>query len=162
MQQLVRTFWMVLTLSAVHAQDISRPKTAPVVVRKPAGLNTPATYAGRQIRVGSGGGVTGASTTYYLLDNGRLFGRRSRDSAYTFIGKQTTATTKRLFSTVENTCKIRTTRFDNPGNRYQFVEWRRGKQTYKVTWGEPGTTPPAGYPQFYKTFMTLVPTPKRL
>lgn len=152
----------VITHHATDAQQTNRRITAPASTRRLVGSVTPATYTGRQVLVGSGGGVTGASTTYYLLETGQLFGRRSRDSTFTFIGRQPVAQTKRLFSTVETTCRIRTTRFDNPGNRYQFVGWRRGKQAYKVTWGEPGTTPPASYPQVYKTFMAMIPAAKRL
>lgn len=152
----------LLPVNLIHAQDIDRPAHAPVVVQKTAKAVTPATYAGRQILVGSGGGVTGFSTTYYLLDTGQLFAKRSRDTSFTRIGKQTAANTKRAFATVEKTCKIKTTTFDNPGNTYRFVRWRKGKQEYSVTWGEPGTTVPASYPRFYTSFMAMVPASLRL
>lgn len=123
---------------------------------------TPATYKGRQVAVGSGGGFAGFSTTYYLLDNGQLFGRRSQDTAFTLIGKQTSTNTKRVFATVEDKCKVKTTRFDNPGNVYKFVQWRKGKQDYKVAWGAPGTTVPVNYPKFYESFMAMIPASARL
>lgn len=112
--------------------------------------------------VGSGGGFTGFSTTYCLLDNGRLFSRSSRDTAYRFLGQQTTANTKRAFAMVETTGRIRKVRFDNPGNTYKFVEWQRGKQHYRVTWGAVGVTVPAAYPPFYNWFMTMIPAPTPL
>lgn len=112
--------------------------------------------------VGNGGGITGFSTTYYLLDNGQLFGRRSYDTVFTTLGRKTAAHTKRTFRMAEDDCRILTTQFDNPGNRYRFVGWRKGKRTNKITWGEPGTTPPATYPKFYESFMAAIPRSSRL
>ncbi|QJW92200.1 hypothetical protein HNV11_03055 [Spirosoma taeanense] len=112
--------------------------------------------------VGSGGGATGFSTTYFLLDDGRLFGKRSRDTVFTSIGRQKATDTKRLFMTAETRCRIKTTRFDNPGNLYKFVQWQKGKQAYKVTWGDPGKSVPTSYPAFYNSFMALIPASARL
>lgn len=123
---------------------------------------TPDTYKGPQIRIGSGGGVTGASTTYYLLDTGQLFGRRSRDVTFTLIGQQTAANTKRVFTSVEINCKIKTTKFSNPGNVYKFVQWRKGKEKYKVTWGAVGKAVPANYPKVYDSFMAMIPASLQL
>lgn len=147
----------------LHAQarTLSAAPAPPVVVRKTAGLS-PDTYKGRQVMVGSGGGFTGASVTYYLLDSGRLYGRRSRDTTYVFIGRQTAANTKRVFSVIEKKCRIKTTRFDDPGNVYKFVGWRKGRQQFKVTWGGAGKNPPAVYPKFYDSFMAMIPASARL
>ncbi|WP_461149497.1 FAD-binding oxidoreductase [Spirosoma pulveris] len=123
---------------------------------------TPATYTGRQIAAGSGGGFTGYSTAYYLLDNGKLFGKRSRDTTFTFIGQQTRANTKRVFSIAEEKCRIKTTRFDNPGNTYKFVRWKKAKQEFTVTWGNVGKTVPANYPKFYDSFMAMIPAASKL
>ncbi|MCK8492384.1 FAD-binding oxidoreductase [Spirosoma sp. RP8] len=134
-----------------QAQSIqaAAPKTHQVV--------TPATYKGKQIVVGSGGGFTGFSTTYYLLDNGQIYGKRNRDTTFTLIGKQTVANTKRAFTVIETKCQIKTTQFNNPGNTYQFVQWRQGGQRYKVAWGEPGKTVPPDYPRFFDSFMAMIP-----
>lgn len=132
------------------------------VMKQSATAGTPATYTGRQLAVGSGGGVTGFSTSYYLLDNGKLFGKRSRDTTFTFIGQQTTANIKRVFSVAEDKCKIKTTKFDFPGNTYKFVRWKKGKQTFVVTWGATGKTIPANYPKFYDSFMAMIPSMSKL
>ncbi len=121
----------------------------------------PDSYTGRQLLVGSGGGFTGASTTYCLLDNGQLFSRQSRDTTYRFLGHQTRANTRRAFATVETKCRIKKTRFDKPGNIYKFVRWKRGKQQYGVTWGAVGARVPATYPRFYTSFMALIPATAR-
>ncbi len=140
--------WAAITTAPVLAQSA---KT------KPATVVTPADYQRKQITVGRGGGIAGEETTYYLLENGNLFARRGFDSTYTRLRWQTPETTKRMFSAVETTCKIKTTPFDQPGNTYQFVGWQRGKTRHRVTWGAVGKTPPAAYPDFYKSFMKMIP-----
>ncbi|WP_420149619.1 FAD-binding oxidoreductase [Spirosoma sp.] len=131
------------------AEAKTSPKNVPAI--------TPETYTGRIVSVAKGGGFTGFATTYYLLNDGKLFRRRSPDSSFTFIKQQSTAQTKRLFNTIEVTCKIKKTQFDHPGNRYTVVRWREGKQSYKVAWGMPGHTVPTTYPKFVNSFMALVP-----
>lgn len=155
-------FLVVSTGLFVRAQGIRAKASNVATDQKKVPVSTPATYQGRQILVGSGGGFTGFTTTYYLLENGKLFARRSRDTTFTLIRQQTPATTKRMFSRVENTCKIKKTKFNNPGNKYKVVRWRKGKQEYAVTWGAVGKTVPASYPKFYDSFMTMIPTASRL
>jgi hypothetical protein len=141
-------FLSLITIS-VNAQRLK--KTNP---------NDPSGYRGRQIVVGRGGGVTGKSSAYYLLDNGDLFQKKSTDSTYQKIGTQTATNTKRAFDVLENKCKITTTTFNNPGNVYQFVELvtqRRFKTAHRVTWGAAKPMPPANYPKFYKSFMAMLP-----
>lgn len=157
-------FFSLIVSTLLVAQTIRAAGDKMPDVRKTATAVTPATYKLRQIMVGSGGGFTGASTTYYLLENGKLYGRRNRDTVYTFIGQQTAANTKRVFTTVEVNCKIKTTKFDNPGNTYKFVQWRKGKLNYKVAWGAIDKTKavPANYPKVYDSFMAMIPASLRL
>ncbi len=117
----------------------------------------PSVYTGRQAEVGSGGGFTGMSITYYLLENGNLFRKGSRDTSFTFVDTQTPAITARVFTALEKTCAIRKTRFNHPGNLYKFVGWRKGKTAYRVTWGGRGKTVPAAYIRFYTAFMGMLP-----
>ncbi|GAB3952268.1 hypothetical protein GCM10028805_33950 [Spirosoma harenae] len=163
---MIRLFLIFFLFSAnlllAQTQDVRAAGDKMPQLRKKNLVVTPALYAGRQIMIGSGGGFTGASTTYYLLENGKLFGRRSRDTTFTFIGQQTAANTKRVFSSVETSCKIKTTKFDEPGNTYKFVQWRKGKLAYKVTWGAAGKTVPANYPKVYNAFMAMIPASLRL
>ncbi|MDB5240514.1 MAG: hypothetical protein JWP57_1139 [Spirosoma sp.] len=164
MQRLITVLTCSLVLLTFNSKGQTIESTGSIsrtMAKKTASI-TPATYQGRQIIAGSGGGFTGFSTTYYLLDNRQLFGKRSRDTLFTPLGKQTAATTKRLFYLVEKTGSIKTTRFNNPGNMYKFVGWQKGKQTYQVTWGAAGTTVPAMYPKIYDSFMVLIPTTSRL
>lgn len=117
----------------------------------------PDTYKGRVILVGSGGGVVGKETTYALLDDGRLFGKKSGDKTYTYIGKQTAANTKKVFWSVEDRCAIKKTTYQKPGNLYRFVGWRKGREAYKVTWTPGDKAVPANYEQVYKGFTGMLP-----
>jgi hypothetical protein len=162
MRQILLIAMLATGLLYAQGQDIRAAGDKMPVVSKSVTAGTPATYTGRQIAVGSGGGVTGYSTAYYLLDNGKLFGKRSRDTIFTFIGQQTAANTKRVFSVAEVKCKIKTTKFDNPGNLYKFVRWRKAKQEFIVTWGAVGKTVPANYPKFYDSFMAMIPAVSKL
>ncbi|GAB4008692.1 hypothetical protein GCM10028808_15430 [Spirosoma migulaei] len=157
-------FFSWLIANQLVAQGIRAAGDKMPNVRKTATTSTPVTYKLRQIVVGSGGGFTSASATYYLLENGKLYGRRNRDTVYTFIGQQTAANTKRVFTSVEVNCKIKTTKFDNPGNIYKFVQWRKGKLNYKVAWGAVNKTKtvPANYPKVYDSFMAMIPASLRL
>lgn len=152
----------LLAASMVLAQSQTIQAAGDKIPRQSARAGTPATYTGRQIAVGSGGGFTGYSTAYYLLDNGRLYGKHSRDTTFTFLGQQTTANTKRIFLAAENKCRIKTTKFDNPGNVYKFVRWKKAKQEFIVTWGGVGETVPANYPKFYDSFMSIIPAASKL
>jgi hypothetical protein len=153
--------FLLLNLYAVQAQGIRAAGNETSTVRK-KGAVTPANYTGRQLIVGSGGGFTGFSTAYYLFENGKLFGRRSRDTTFTFIAQQTATNTKKAFTTLDEKCKIKITKFDYPGNTYKFVSWKKGKLVYKVAWGESGKTAPANYPKFYDSFMAMIPASLRL
>ena len=162
MKQLFLTLALSSTLLFTKAQGIRAVGDKMPDVHKTTETGTPTTYTGRQIQVGSGGGVTGFSTSYYLLENGKLFGRRSRDTTFTFIGQQTSVNTKRVFATAEDKCKVKTTKFDYPGNIYKFVRWRKGKVVNKVAWGATGKVVPANYPKFYDSFMAMIPVASRL
>lgn len=157
-----RIFYSLITLFLLVAGPGSAQGTKSVSAAVKAKLaNTPALYKGRQIVVGYGGGFTGETVSYYLLDNGTMLSRHSTDSTLHSLGKQTTANTQRTFRLLENGCKIKNTRFDHPGNRYYFVRWKKGKLAYEVKWGDPKHTVPASYSQFYKSFMAMVPASAR-
>lgn len=145
-------FWLVNMLSGAI---LAQPRSAPALV-------SPLTHKGRVLSVGYGGGVAGRSVAYYLLDNGRLFGKRRADTTFVELKAQSLGSTKQLFRTLETSARIRTTRFNEPGNTYRFVGWQRGRTRHRVVWGQPSPKPPAAYPRFYTRFMALIPDSLRL
>ncbi len=147
---------LLLAISPLLAQKAKPRKSLTKVAQI-----SPATYEGRQIVVGSGGGFTGRTTMYYLLDTGDLFRKSPADTTFVRIGKQTAATTKRVFQTVEDRCQIKKTKFYEPGNVYQFVRWQQGKETYRVVWAPGDTAVPARYPNVYTAFLNMIPAALR-
>jgi hypothetical protein len=152
---------LLLTVSSLAAFAQTKPTSTGKTASARAAAS-PKTYTGRVITVTNGGGFTGRSVSYYLQDDGRLYGKRSSDATYAALGKQTKANTKRVFWSLEDRCKIKTTQFDNPGNTYKSVTWQKGKERYNVTWGSPKDSIPANYEQFYKSFMAMIPASLRL
>ncbi|MEZ0539965.1 FAD-binding oxidoreductase [Fibrella arboris] len=149
-----------LTKAAVQKTD----KTPAMVMRtrkKLASREIPDTYTGRILSVGSGGGIVGRETSYSLLDDGRLFGRKAGQTSYTFIGKQTASNTKKVFWSAEDRCAIRKTTYSKPGNVYRFVSWRKGSEQHKVTWAPGDKKLPANYEQVYTGFMGMIPPASR-
>ena len=120
----------------------------------------PDVYKGRVLTVGSGGGVVGTETAYYLLDDGRLFSKTSKAAIYTFMGNQTAENTKRVFWSVEDRCNIKKTAFDKPGNIYRFIQWHKGAEKHKVTWMPGDKALPANYEKVYTGFMGMLPKSK--
>ncbi len=141
-------------------KKIKTVKTTKTTVSKAS--TSPKTYTGRIIAVTSGGGFTGRSTSYYLQDDGRLYGKRSNEATYALLAKQTPDNTKRVFGSLEEQCQIKKTTFDFPGNTYKAVGWRKGKENYSVTWGSPRDSVPANYEKFYSSFMATIPAIMRL
>lgn len=119
----------------------------------------PDTYKKRQVSVGSGGGFTGMTTMYYLLDNGKLFRKSNRDTTYTALGKLNVSQRKQLFSAVLDICQIKTTPYDQPGNVSRFVVFQNGNETHRVTWATGDSAVPASYPKLYQSFMSMLPVP---
>lgn len=117
----------------------------------------PDTYKKRQVAVGSGGGFTGMTTTYYLLNNGKLFRKSNRDTTYTALGRIKATQREQLFDAVLDTCHIKTTPYDQPGNLSRFVVFQNGDETHRATWATGDTAVPASYPKFYQSFMSMLP-----
>ena len=96
----------------------------------------PADYAGIQLIFGKGGGVTGQAIVYYLLENGMVF--RSQGIAENPIekyGKIPIADARSILDNY-NTLNLRDIDFVHPGNIYHFIEWKKGTDSHKITWGD--------------------------
>ncbi len=151
--------------TAARPNSLSTPKKKPGKPRLAHSVHktsreVPDIYKGRVLTVGSGGGVVGTETAYYLLDDGRLFSKTAKATTYTFMGNQTAENTKRVFWSVEDRCQIKKTAFSKPGNLYRFVQWRKGAENHKVTWSPGDKTLPESYEKVYKGFMGMLPKSK--
>lgn len=94
---------------------------------------SPDSFEGKQIRFGSGGGITGAVTQWALLENGRLWGVSGAPNAVLKeVGKVSKKVCTEIFEealTLEKMKKV-----NDPGNMYCFVEIHHADGVTKMVW----------------------------
>lgn len=172
MYTLLLSFFLLAAPTAIAQVPAAAPNSLPVkelpktdktpalvmrAKKNGAFREVPDTYRGRVITVGEGGSIASEGKTFSLLDDGRLFSRKSGQTSYTFIGKQTASNTKKVFWSVEDRCAIQKTTYHEPGNTYRFVSWKKGAERHKVAWAPGDKKLPANYEQVYTGFMGMIP-----
>lgn len=83
---------------------------------------------------GGGGGFTGVSTTYYLLEDGTLFRNGLTDTTFYLEGKLPADVVQQQFVNYHQ-LGIDKLNFDEPGNKYFYLEMRNKNERHKVQWG---------------------------
>ena len=109
----------------------------------------PSNYKGDQIHFGQGGGFTGIITHYALLDDGRVFEKIARDTAYTFFEKWDKSFVQQLFA---NYAALELNKLDHyhPGNLYYFIEYHSQQSpVHRISWGQSGHPVDDEISQFY-------------
>lgn len=115
----------------------------------------PNTYKKSQIIFGSGGGFTNLVNEYHLLENGRLYHKKSTDTVFTELSKQNTDSVKILFAKTK-VLFDETKGFREPGNMYYFIKFKQDSATSEIVWGASKETSPAKAKDLYKELMNLV------
>ena len=105
---------------------------------------------------GSGGGYAGTLTTHYLLPNGQLFKSERIAGAKLAAGEVPAREARRLMERYRE--EISGHDFQQPGNRYFFIEYVSTDTTHAIQWGAPAADPPAAVLDFYETLQSLLPT----
>lgn len=124
-----------------------------------SGKLSPVDYNKAQIRFGSGGGFTGAVTTYALLESGKLFEHQSMGvDTFTFLLQMPKADKKALFKEVIAT-GLDTTEYTTYGNFYYFLEWKTEADSNRVSWGQDDMKVDSSWIQLY-TKLKLLTTPE--
>jgi len=115
----------------------------------------------KQLRFGSGGGMTGAVKEYVLLENGQLFTRTTYGGdALTELPKVKKGVAKGIFKTYEKE-GLNDVEVDNPGNHYCYIDMQEDDTNHhKMTWGDDEGTP-AIAKSFYKQLTDLVKAQKK-
>ncbi|WP_273565427.1 hypothetical protein [Maribacter halichondriae] len=108
-----------------------------------------------RIVFGNGGGITGASDTYVLLENGQLFHTNSLTKETIELEKISKKEAKKCFSKIDS-LNLSKMEFEHPGNRYYFIEEIHGDEKVKVTWGSNDHEIDEGCKEFYKELMTTI------
>ena len=91
-------------------------------------------YKGRVLCIGSGGGFTGVSTSYFLLENGDLFRNGLSDTSYIKVGKLPKRITNQQFKGFD-AMGFNNLDMNDPGNRYYYLEMSDKHRKHKIQWG---------------------------
>lgn len=117
----------------------------------------PAAYTQAKVYFGSGGGITGAVTTYCLLKNGHLYEQKWRDTAFAYLHRVPRNQTAALFEQIEGLSESDRS-LQAPGNMYSFIELPGSEAPQRITWGSPGEKASEAVQKLYTDLMaTLSP-----
>ena len=86
------------------------------------------------LQFGTGGGVTGATTTFTLLENGQLFKTTSLDKKTVALEAIDEKEAKLFFGKAKELFLV-SEAIKQPGNLYYFIRWVEGEGTKTLTWG---------------------------
>lgn len=104
---------------------------------------------------GQGGGFAGSLTTHYLLSNGQLFVSEGIEGAKLADGKISRGKAKKMLQRYRE--EIQPFVFQEPGNRYSFLEYVAADTTYEQQWGRTGTATPEAMLMFFQDLQLLLP-----
>lgn len=108
----------------------------------------PADYEGRQLSFGNGGGFSGAVTQFIIFENGQHYKKVGLKDSLIVLPRLKKRNIKEIFSEYEEN-KIGEKFLHFPGNRYYFIEMKKGKEVVRQTWGKPEYTPDEDLLKFY-------------
>lgn len=107
-----------------------------------------------QLQMGSGGGVTGQTITYILLENGKIYKQNSLKPDSLVLNRTLFASTAKKYLAEAKKLALTKRKFDEPGNMSFFVRYATtSKSEEAVVWGANGKTPPKEVKAFYEKFM---------
>jgi len=145
-----RIMYLLLLAGYLMVACRTAKKEAPATGDVPTG-DVP---TGHTLTFGSGGGFTGAVTSYTLHPDGRLY--RTKTFKVTegpeLIGKLDREMTAGFLGKAADLL-ARTPAFHHPDNQYFFVKLGTGEAQPSITWGAPGHPAPAGVEAFYQELM---------
>jgi hypothetical protein len=108
------------------------------------------------IEIGNYGGFTGASTSYYLLQNGqRFYSRGIAVASSSASGKELEPTKSKAFKAKLKELKrlgFSDIDFNEKGNMTHFVRLKTKKKNHTISWGDPKKAPQEVV-AFYTTFL---------
>ena len=120
----------------------------------------PDAYAKSKIIFGSGGGFTGAVTTYCLTEEGQLFKKASMNADWEAVVVSDKKSAQQCFSII-STIDFNRIILNQPGNRYRFIEYKSDTIDHKVLWGRNKDEVPNELLILYKLLNDTIETPKQ-
>lgn len=126
---------------------------------KSAKVDSPTQFEKKSISFGKGGGFTGMTTSFVLLQNGQLF-KQEKDTNFVLLKTIPAKEVKALFKEI-TTQNIATTKLNAPGNMSYFIQFEDKKNDLnnRITWGDAKNPVEGNIKDFYKKLMSLVAEP---
>ena len=113
----------------------------------------------QQLIFGSGGGVTGAVNSCYLMDNGQLFYHKSLEDSWSELDKTKGKQAEALFNQYTE-LGLSDMELNRPGNYYYFIEMKNNTEnessSHRLTWGDSDYQPPARLVEYYQRLEKLL------
>jgi len=110
---------------------------------------------GRVIIIGSGGGVTGAVTTYKIYEDGSLFENHTLNVNQPQKKLSVLKEVKELQNQFD-ALNIDTIKLNAPGNMYFFVGYEKDGIDHRCTWGANDVETPENLKTFYTNLMNTI------
>ncbi len=99
--------------------------------------HTPDDLPPNQLIFGDGGGITGATTSFILLENGQIFKTYSLTRETTEVGKIRKKQARELLAEA-HAMGMENLDVNEPGNMYYFLELKTDNGNHRCTWGAQG------------------------
>ncbi len=116
---------------------------------------TPTDFPDAQITFGSGGGFTGATTDFTLLENGQLFKMSSLNKEYEALPKVKKEMTQQMFNNYEF-LNIGHETINDPGNLYYYIRYKdKDAKEHRITWNDQSEVS-SNVKTYYGILMSLV------
>ncbi|MDX1941853.1 MAG: hypothetical protein SFU99_14930 [Saprospiraceae bacterium] len=109
----------------------------------------------QQLVFGDGGGFTGASTEYILLENGQIFKRYSLDNSMLEMGTVKKRQAKEMIKKVQ-ALRLENMDIKQPGNLYYFLRYKNGDQEHQIIWGGESYQIDEKIATFYKDLTAMI------
>jgi hypothetical protein len=107
-----------------------------------------------QLIFGSGGGFTGMTTEYCLLENGQLYETNTFTQEMVEMRPARKSKTDKMFTCVTK-MDIEKIQCDMPGNMYYYIVYKTEHIHHRITWGDPTAKIDDGLKKCYHELMKL-------
>lgn len=118
-------------------------------------------WKGKTLEFSSGGGFTGITTTYYLLETGQVFSKTGlTDEAAKELPCADKKKAKALFSAASK-IEWPAENISQPGNMSYGLAYKTADKSHRLVWGNGNYSPPADVAQLYKDLFSIISPSKQ-
>jgi len=118
-------------------------------------VTSPELFPGQQIIISEGGGFSGQTTQYILLDNGQVFIKTVFPESLKEMDHLDKKPLREIFNKLD-LINIKDIHFIHPGNMTYSLATRKGEDYYEIRWGDPAYKVPADVLDYYQFIRTQI------